>query len=178
MLNKQRVILVLDNDPPRHAIFRAAAPECHVVQTYEVFPFAQALQEGDGPDLICLDHDLQSGANADRRCNDCGCDAAELIALRGPADVPVLIHSSNASCALVMRRILVASGRMGRVSRINTATVMAHGDRAGIETLRQEIVQLLVSPRWPEDIPTDELLEILGDDPEVICPVRASRRPL
>lgn len=175
-MTDEKAILVLDNDPPRHAAFRAAVPEFTVLETYAVSSFEYAMQVTGSLDLICLDHDLQSGVNADRHCEDCGCDAAELIANRGPPGVPVLIHSGNTPCAQVMRRILVASGRVGRVSRVNIATIMEHGDRGGIATLRQDILQLIESPYWPDDVSTSELLDLLGDSPELTCPVRASRR--
>lgn len=174
--NTKHVILVLDNDPPRHAVFRAAAPEFLVLQTYDVSTFAEALKEAEALALICLDHDLQSGVNADRGCEDCGCDAAEIVARQGPACVPVLIHSGNDLCAPIMRRILLASGRIGKVSRVNIATIMTAGDRAGVEMMGQAIQELIASPHWPEGVAVDELMEMLDDGRALICPVRATRR--
>lgn len=160
----------------RHAVFRAAAPDFRVMETYQVSTFAYALREGDAPDLIALDHDLQSSVNAGRHCNECGCDAAELVADIGPAGVPVLIHSANTPSAQRMRRILLASGRAGKVARMNLATVLALGDLGGVEALGETIRQLIASPHWPEDVPPEELAELLGDNASASCPVRAASR--
>ncbi len=174
-MNKKGTILVLDDDVSRHEVFRHIGAGFRVTSTYHVLTFAQALQ-ADPPDLISLDHDLIGGVNADIDYDQCGCDACELVAKFAPSPVPVLIHSANGHCAQVMRRILVASGRRGKVSRVNTATVMEHGEKGGLETLRGTIEELLLSPCWPEDATTEELLEILGDDPRFVCPVRVARR--
>lgn len=167
-------ILVLDDDEPRHEIFRAAAWEFDVVHAYRVSAFALSLQEAKSLALVSLDHDL-GRAYADRRCDDCGCDAAELVVRHAPAGVPVLIHSANHACSQVMRRILVAGGHTGRVSRVNIATISEHGERAGVEIIRKAIKELLASPHWPEDLTAEELLDALSDDPDLVCPVRAAR---
>jgi hypothetical protein len=57
-LNRKRVILVLDDVEPRHDVFRAAAWQFQVVETYRPAAFEQAPQEVDRLTLISLDHDL------------------------------------------------------------------------------------------------------------------------
>ena len=171
------VILVLDNDPPRHEMFRAAAWDMEIVHTYQVSTLEELLQETGDFGLISLDHDL-GPLYSDRPPDnsECGCDAAELVVELASPGVPVLIHSANTPCAQIMRRILVQSGRRGRVARINTATVSEYGDEAGVATIRGAIQELLASPLWPEDLETNELLDMLGDDCNLICPSRAARR--
>jgi len=170
-----RKLLVLDNDPPRHRIFREAVGEFQILNSYYVHTFEQSLRV-DEPTVISLDHDLEGGVNAGRECEECGCDAAEIIARSGPPDVPVLIHSGNDHCAHVMRRILVASGRRGRVSRVNIDSMMKQGERSGIEMMREAILELLASPHWPADVSTEELLDMLGCDRRLVCPVKSAPR--
>ena len=58
---------------------------------------------------------------------------------------------------------------------MNIATISEHGERAGVAVIRKAVRELLASPRWPEDFTTDELLDALADDSDLVCPVRAAR---
>jgi hypothetical protein len=175
-MTERTTLLVLDDDPTRHSIFAAAADPYEVLQTYQVESFREALAGCTSLGIVALDHDLGGGVNANRPLNECGCDAAELVARSVSPAVPVLIHSANGPCSQAMRLILMQAGYRGRVSRINFNTIMKGDERAGVEMIREEVLGLAKRPHWPDDLSLEELVDMLGDNPATVCPVRTPRQ--
>ena len=172
---KKGTLLILDDDPGRHEFFTTAASDYDVVHTYEVTTFAEAVKETKELVLVSLDHDLTAGANRGRSVKGCGCDAAELVNQHVAAHIPVLIHSANDMGSQAMRAILVRAGRSGRVSRMNFETIMDQDERAGITLFGDAVAELTANPCWPDDVTSDELIALLGDNPWATCPTRAAK---
>jgi len=171
----QDTILCLDDDVGRHEVFKAAMRDYRLVHTYEIVTFAQAVRETQDLVLISLDHDLGGGVNRNRETEGCGCDAAELVGRYAPPEVPVLIHSDNRPAAQAMRTILVRTGRNGRIGRVSFSAVADDHDSAMILRLRTAVTELIANPCWPDDVTTDDLLDLLGDDVSAVCPYRAAK---
>ena len=177
-ISPDQCVLVLDNDPFRHEMFRAAVGKQQLCSTYEVGTLEAALQEDTrSPVIVCLDHDLGPIYNEEGKYPDtCGCDAANLVVKLVPKEVPVLIHSSNNRCAKIMRQILLDGNRTGRVSCVNTADVSSGSDKAGIQALRDAVAELLEDPCWPDDMSPLEVKELFGTVSPWGCSVQANRR--
>ena len=111
-------VLVLDDSRFRHKYFQAQLQGHEVVSAWNYTQFCQALQ-GQGFDLICLDHDLGDFLEADKDGDryldgrDCVRFMTQVLTSDKPRPRCVLVHSWNPPAAQQMMNMLWDHGFTG-----------------------------------------------------------------
>ncbi len=112
-------ILILDDNPARHRLFRAIYGARGAFHAHDVESFKRQLDdvmEGEAEPFsaIFLDHDLCSfHYGSDTHDEECGCAAATSLGLfyaGRKTKPPVVIHSRNSAAAFLMAKILILGG--------------------------------------------------------------------
>ncbi len=114
-------ILILDDDPERHAHFEQILPGAICTHTYTAKQAINTLDRSPAFDVVFLDHDLPKSEELVGVSNPgTGLDVATHIALKlNPKKLPghVWIHSHNAEGRLKMATILRRAGIPTTVQR-------------------------------------------------------------
>jgi len=113
-------VLILDDDPQRHKVFREILPNCLRYHAYTATTAIKHLVESSGPfDLVCLDHDLGDFGQEGEILEFGNCEAgtgvevAQYISLHLERELypqKIIIHSQNPVGAKRMYDTLFPTG--------------------------------------------------------------------